>query len=131
MIITIIAKCHLFFINDKTIRFWDFRHNKQLQIFNGHTDGIFVFWIIRRTIRLWDVETSKSLHVFNGHEKWACCVDISPLQRNNNNDNNKMKNSVIVEMDIPFVLDHMIKPFEYGILKQPNNSMYSKDMKIV
>ncbi|ETO19097.1 WD-40 repeat protein [Reticulomyxa filosa] len=42
-------------------------------------------------IRLWDVETSKSLHVFNGHEYAVCCVDISPLQSNNKNDNNNNK----------------------------------------
>ncbi|ETO27529.1 WD-repeat protein [Reticulomyxa filosa] len=29
-------------------------------------------------------------------------------------------------MDIQFVLDHVIKPFEYGILKQPNNLMSVK-----
>ncbi|ETO36134.1 WD-40 repeat protein, partial [Reticulomyxa filosa] len=38
-----------------------------------------------KTIRLWDVETSKSLHVFNGHESIVHCVDTSPLQSNNNN----------------------------------------------
>ncbi|ETO34210.1 WD-40 repeat protein [Reticulomyxa filosa] len=30
--------------------------------------------------------------------------------------------------DIQSVLDHLIKPFEYGILKQLNNWVYSKDM---
>ncbi|ETO08985.1 WD-repeat protein [Reticulomyxa filosa] len=43
-----------------------------------------------KTIRLWDVETSKSLHVFNGHENNVCCVDISPLQSNNNNERNSI-----------------------------------------
>ncbi|ETO13769.1 WD repeat-containing protein, partial [Reticulomyxa filosa] len=38
-----------------------------------------------KTIRLWDVETSKSLYVFNGHMNGIWCVDISPLQNNNNN----------------------------------------------
>ncbi|ETO07875.1 G-protein beta WD-40 repeats containing protein [Reticulomyxa filosa] len=86
--------------NDKTIRFWDFKHNKQLQIFNGHTDSVcgiefssfnngryLCSGSYDNTIRLWDVEASKSLHVFNGHEKGVWCVDISPLQSNNNNDN--------------------------------------------
>ncbi|ETO15537.1 WD-repeat protein [Reticulomyxa filosa] len=31
-------------------------------------------------------------------------------------------------MDIQFVLDHLTIPFEYGILKQLNNLMYSKDV---
>ncbi|ETO05223.1 WD repeat-containing protein pop1 [Reticulomyxa filosa] len=42
-----------------------------------------------KTIRLWDVETSKSLHVFKGHKSYICCVDISSLQSNNKNENNK------------------------------------------
>ncbi|ETO35373.1 hypothetical protein RFI_01690, partial [Reticulomyxa filosa] len=46
------------------------------------------------TIRLWDVETSKSLHVFNGHEDGIWCVDISPLQSNNKNDNNNKMNNI-------------------------------------
>ncbi|ETO00030.1 hypothetical protein RFI_37429, partial [Reticulomyxa filosa] len=39
------------------------------------------------TIRLWDVETSKLLHIFNGHNHTVTCVDISPLQSNNKNNN--------------------------------------------
>ncbi|ETO10957.1 hypothetical protein RFI_26419, partial [Reticulomyxa filosa] len=38
-------------------------------------------------IRLWDVETYKSLHVFNGHTNNVWCVDISPLQSNNDKSN--------------------------------------------
>ncbi|ETO06461.1 WD-40 repeat protein, partial [Reticulomyxa filosa] len=64
---------------DKTIRFWDIKENQQLKIFNGHTDRVIV--------RLWDVDASKSLYVFNGHEFAVLCVDISPLQSNNNNGN--------------------------------------------
>ncbi|ETO02965.1 Serine/Threonine protein kinase, partial [Reticulomyxa filosa] len=67
---------------NKTIRFWDFKQNKQLQIFNEHTNGVcgiefspfnggryLCFGSFNNTICLWDVETSKSLSVFNGHEK--------------------------------------------------------------
>ncbi|ETO11703.1 WD-40 repeat protein [Reticulomyxa filosa] len=88
---------------DKTIRFWDFRHNKQLQIFNGHDHGVCGIEFSSfnggrylcsgssdKIICLWDVETSKSLHVFNGHERGVLCIDISPLQSNNKNDNNKV-----------------------------------------
>ncbi|ETO36851.1 hypothetical protein RFI_00211 [Reticulomyxa filosa] len=76
----------------------------QLQIFNGHTGCIYGIEFspfndgrylcsgsYDKTIRLWDVETSKSLHIFNGHKDTAWCVDISPLQSNNNN-NNKVNN---------------------------------------
>ncbi|ETN97393.1 wd40 protein [Reticulomyxa filosa] len=73
---------------------------KQLQIFNGHTKGVcgiefssfnggryLCSGSYDNTIRLWDVETSKSLHIFNGHGHCVWCVDISPLQSNNINDN--------------------------------------------
>ncbi|ETO23358.1 G-protein beta WD-40 repeats containing protein [Reticulomyxa filosa] len=88
--------------DDKTIRFWDFKHNKQLQIFNEHTGTVCCIEFSSfsggkylcsgsedKTIRLWDVETSKSLHVFNGHTDIVRCVDISPLQNNNNSNDNK------------------------------------------
>ncbi|ETO19028.1 hypothetical protein RFI_18210 [Reticulomyxa filosa] len=76
---------------DKTIRFWDFKHNKQLQIFTGHTEYVhdIQFSLFNggrylcsgsdnNTIR--DIKTSKSLHIFNGHEDGIWCIDISPLQ---------------------------------------------------
>ncbi|ETO33641.1 hypothetical protein RFI_03461, partial [Reticulomyxa filosa] len=76
----------------------------QLQIFNGHTLGVYGIELSPfnggrylcsgsgdKTIRLWDVETSKSLCIFNGHEHTIWCVDISPLQSNNRNDNNNNK----------------------------------------
>ncbi|ETO09131.1 WD-repeat protein [Reticulomyxa filosa] len=82
---------------DKTIRFWDIKDNRQLQICNQHTNHVYGIEFSSfdggrylcsgsydKTIRLWDVETYKSLHVFNGHEKCVWCVDISPLQSNNN-----------------------------------------------
>ncbi|ETO23390.1 WD-40 repeat-containing protein [Reticulomyxa filosa] len=87
-----------FSAEDNAIHFWDFKDNKQLQAFNGHTDVIYEIEFSSfsggrylcsgsddKTIRLWDVETSKSLHVFNEHTEYVWCVDISPLQSNNNN----------------------------------------------
>ncbi|ETO35234.1 WD-40 repeat protein [Reticulomyxa filosa] len=84
---------------DKTIRFWDFKDNQQLQIFNGHTGRVSEIVLSPfssgrylcsgsedKTIRLWDVKTSKSLHVFGEHSS-ICCLDISPLQSNNDNGN--------------------------------------------
>ncbi|ETO15560.1 G-protein beta WD-40 repeats containing protein [Reticulomyxa filosa] len=85
-----------------TVYFWDIKDSRQLQIFDEHAANIIGIEFSSfnsgrylcsgssdNTIRLWDVETSKSLHVFNGHESGVWCVDISPLQSNNNNDNNK------------------------------------------
>ncbi|ETO32699.1 WD-40 repeat protein [Reticulomyxa filosa] len=79
------------------IRFWNFKDNKQLQLFNEHTGWIggiefspfnggryLCSGSEDKTIRLWDVETSKSLHVFNGHTMAVRCLNISPLQSNNN-----------------------------------------------
>ncbi|ETO34362.1 WD repeat-containing protein [Reticulomyxa filosa] len=81
-------------------------NNRQLKLFNGHTNGVcsieFSSFNDGRylcsgpgdtTICLCDVEPSRSLHVFNGHEKASRFVDISPLQSNNNKNDNK-NNSV-------------------------------------
>ncbi|ETO06242.1 WD-40 repeat protein [Reticulomyxa filosa] len=89
--------------NDKTIRFWDIKHNQQLQVFNEHTNNVCGIEFSSfsggrylcsgsgdRTIRLWDVETYKSLHIFDGHVHSVRCVDISPLQSNNNNKSNNI-----------------------------------------
>ncbi|ETO35121.1 hypothetical protein RFI_01952 [Reticulomyxa filosa] len=60
------------------------------------------------------------------------CVDILPLQSNDNgkNDNNK-NNSIgcLMIMDIEFVLDHLIITFESGILEQLNNLLYQRTWK--
>ncbi|ETO31189.1 WD-40 repeat protein [Reticulomyxa filosa] len=81
--------------------FWDIKYNKQLQLFNGHTDGVcsieFSSFNCGRylcsgssdaTIRLWDLETSKSLHTFNDYKKTIWCVAMSPLQNNDNDKSN-------------------------------------------
>ncbi|ETO24585.1 G-protein beta WD-40 repeats containing protein [Reticulomyxa filosa] len=89
--------------DDKTIRFWDIKDNKQLNVFNGHLTWVGVIEFSQfnggrylcsgsydKTICLWDVETSKLMHVFNGHEDGIFCVDISPLQSNNNIEKNNI-----------------------------------------
>ncbi|ETO07713.1 serine/threonine protein kinase [Reticulomyxa filosa] len=95
-------------LHNTTIRFWDFKKNQQFQILNGHNDAVYGIEFskfnggkylcsgsVDKTIRLWDIETSKLLHTFNGHERDVRCIDISPLQNNNNyNDNNKIDNSI-------------------------------------
>ncbi|ETO26014.1 WD-40 repeat-containing protein [Reticulomyxa filosa] len=94
---------------DKTIRFWDFKHNQQLQVFKEHTGWISSIEFSSfnggrylcsgerdRTIRLWDVETSKSLYVFDEHMDAVRCLDISPLQSNNNSNDNKMNHIGVI-----------------------------------
>ncbi|ETO01224.1 G-protein beta WD-40 repeats containing protein [Reticulomyxa filosa] len=39
-------------------------------------------------IRLCDIETSNPLNIFNEHNNVVCCVTFSPLQANNNNNDN-------------------------------------------
>ncbi|ETO35010.1 hypothetical protein RFI_02065, partial [Reticulomyxa filosa] len=92
----------------KTIRFWNFKHNQQLQTFDGHTDSVSEIEFSPfnggrylcsgsndKTIRLWDVKTSKTLHAFKGHEGLVSCVAISPLQSNSNSKNaNNKSNSI-------------------------------------
>ncbi|ETO09091.1 mycorrhiza-induced NACHT/WD-repeat protein [Reticulomyxa filosa] len=86
--------------DDNTIRFWDIKDNRQLELFNQHTESVcgiefssfnggqyLCSGSADKTICLWDVETSKSLHIFNGHDRAVQCVDISPLQSNNNKSN--------------------------------------------
>ncbi|ETO11632.1 hypothetical protein RFI_25744 [Reticulomyxa filosa] len=93
----------------KTIRFWDFKHNQQLQKFNEHTDAICGIELspfnngkylcsgsFDKTVRLWDINISKSLYVFSGHTNTVCCVDFSPLQGNNNNNNNNNNNIGVI-----------------------------------
>ncbi|ETN99753.1 notchless-like protein [Reticulomyxa filosa] len=85
--------------------------NKQIQSFNEHSNPVYCAKFSSyhyhyhrqnviysssydKTIRLWDSETSKLLHIFNGHTDCFWCIDISPLQVNNNN--NKMNNIGVI-----------------------------------
>ncbi|ETN99373.1 hypothetical protein RFI_38108 [Reticulomyxa filosa] len=78
-------------------------YNRQVKVFDEHINSIngiefspfnggkyLCSASSDKTIRLWDIETPKSLHVFNGHENRIWCVDISPLQSNDNNKSNSM-----------------------------------------
>ncbi|ETO11652.1 hypothetical protein RFI_25725 [Reticulomyxa filosa] len=91
--------------SDRTVCVWDIDSNKQIKSFKGHSNSVVEFSPFNggrylcsgsgdKTIRLWDVETSESLCVFNGHEKAVWCVDISPLQSNNKNDDNNEVNNI-------------------------------------
>ncbi|ETO05125.1 WD-40 repeat protein, partial [Reticulomyxa filosa] len=94
---------------DNIIRFWDINYNQLSQVFNGHTGGVIGIEFssfnsgrylcsgsFDKTVRLWDVEISKSLYVFNGHEDIVWCIDMSPLQSNNNNNDNKINDIGVI-----------------------------------
>ncbi|ETO33426.1 WD-40 repeat protein [Reticulomyxa filosa] len=80
---------------DNNIYFWDIKDNRQLKIFSGHTQlvsGIKFssfndvdICVLCHMMRLF------TLHAFKGHVDAIWCVDISPLQSNNSN-NNKSNN---------------------------------------
>ncbi|ETO11771.1 hypothetical protein RFI_25605, partial [Reticulomyxa filosa] len=53
--------------DDKTICFWDFKHNRQLEILNGHTSYL-CSGSGDKTIRLWYIETTKQFNVCKGYK---------------------------------------------------------------
>ncbi|ETO13239.1 mycorrhiza-induced NACHT/WD-repeat protein [Reticulomyxa filosa] len=103
---------------DETVRVWDVNNNKQIQLFNKHSNIVLCVKFSQyhyynnhhnvicssskdKTIHFWDFKHNKQLQVFNGHKGWiggiefsqfncGCvrCLDISPLQDNNNNNIN-------------------------------------------
>ncbi|ETO07169.1 WD-repeat protein [Reticulomyxa filosa] len=79
---------------DKTVRVWDVDANKQIQLFNGHSDYVFCvkfskyhYYNNRRnvicsssgdkTIRFWDFKENKQLQIFNEHTGWVGCIEFS------------------------------------------------------
>ncbi|ETN98282.1 hypothetical protein RFI_39227 [Reticulomyxa filosa] len=88
---------------DRTIRFWNISDNQQLQeLDNNYNYGIefspfnggryLCCGFDAVDVGLCDIETYKPLHIFKGHTHSICCVDFSPLQ--SNNDNNDKSNSI-------------------------------------
>ncbi|ETO12393.1 hypothetical protein RFI_24983, partial [Reticulomyxa filosa] len=94
--------------DDEIIRFWDFKHNNQLQIFNGHTYGVcgiefslfngghegYVYCVkygsnellntilsesIDKSVCLWDIRSGELIQVFYGHKDYIHAVEYSPF----------------------------------------------------
>ncbi|ETO32893.1 hypothetical protein RFI_04223 [Reticulomyxa filosa] len=92
---------------------------------------------VDRTVRLWDIETSKLLYSFNEHENQVLCVDISPLQSNNNNgnkNNNIGGNGYTIcsgSFDKTIQCIRRYKVFVYGIFDLINKFKYSTDTQII
>ncbi|ETO07548.1 WD-40 repeat protein [Reticulomyxa filosa] len=120
-------------LNDKTVRVWDVDNNKQIQSFNEHSSNLryvkfsshhchnhrqsIISSSSDKIIDLWDVETSRSLHIFNGYENTVWCVDISPLQSNNNNNDNTIRIWDIEtnkQFNVFKVHDHIVNSVKYG-----------------
>ncbi|ETO35950.1 RIO1 family [Reticulomyxa filosa] len=73
---------------DKALCFWYFKHNRQLQVSNGHTLGVCVviggngyticFESYDKTIRIWDIETIKQLNIYKDIKIVVHLWDIRP-----------------------------------------------------
>ncbi|ETO16739.1 WD-40 repeat-containing protein, partial [Reticulomyxa filosa] len=80
--------------NDKTVRVWDVDNNKQIQLFNGHSNyvrcakfssyhyhnhrqNVICSSSYDKTIRFWDFNHNKQLQIFNGHTKGVCDIEFS------------------------------------------------------
>ncbi len=74
---------------DNTLRLWDLENGQQIQIFEGHTDGIWSVAIspdgerllsggIDQSVRLWDLATGEQILLLEGHEGWVIEVVFTP-----------------------------------------------------
>ncbi|ETO10741.1 hypothetical protein RFI_26636 [Reticulomyxa filosa] len=92
--------------SDKTVRLWDIRSGKQVQVFNGHMDivwaveysplvvnniniggssNVICFGSYDKTIRFWDIRSNKKeLHVVNRDDKdgGIKCLKFLKLRKN-------------------------------------------------
>ncbi|ETO01933.1 hypothetical protein RFI_35506, partial [Reticulomyxa filosa] len=81
--------------SDYTVRVWDLDNNKQIQIFNGHSDNV---WNAKfsqyhrnhnrpticsashdNTIRFWDIKTAKEYQTFKEHSNHVYTIQFSPF----------------------------------------------------
>ncbi|ETO34328.1 WD-40 repeat protein [Reticulomyxa filosa] len=79
---------------DKTVRVWDVDTNKQIQLFNGHSDTVYCVkfspyhYINHRrniicssssdkTIRFWDIKNNRQLQIFDGHTNGVVGIEFS------------------------------------------------------
>ncbi|ETO07882.1 hypothetical protein RFI_29509 [Reticulomyxa filosa] len=73
-------------LHNETIHFWDFKDNQQLKTLNKHTGWISDIYVLDLKIKqfVYGILKQINYYIFNGHTKSIWCVDISPLQSNNN-----------------------------------------------
>ncbi|ETN97542.1 WD repeat-containing protein [Reticulomyxa filosa] len=68
---------------DQTIRIWDIKTTKQLNVFKGHEDCVDINTILSgsddKSVRLWDIRSDQQIQVFNGHTSTVFPVEYSPL----------------------------------------------------
>ncbi|ETO25971.1 G-protein beta WD-40 repeats containing protein [Reticulomyxa filosa] len=81
---------------DKTVCVWDIETNKQIQLFNGHSDCVncvkfspYHYYNNRRnvicssshdkTIRFWDIKDNQQFQIFNVYADGVCGIELSPF----------------------------------------------------
>ncbi|ETO33008.1 WD-40 repeat protein [Reticulomyxa filosa] len=79
---------------DNTVRVWDVKNNKQIQLFNGHLGYVYCVKFSPyhyynhcntvicssssdNTIRFWDIKDNRQLQIFSGHADGICGIDLS------------------------------------------------------
>ncbi|ETO15240.1 hypothetical protein RFI_22124, partial [Reticulomyxa filosa] len=82
--------------SDKTIRVWDIKTNKQIQLFNEYSDFVYCVKFspyhyhnhrqnvicsssFDKTIRFWDFKHNKQLQIFNEHSRGVNGIEFSPF----------------------------------------------------
>ncbi|ETO36547.1 F-box and wd40 domain protein, partial [Reticulomyxa filosa] len=82
--------------SDKTVRVWDVDNNKQIQLFNGHSDYVYCVKFSSyhyrnhrqnvicsssrdNTIRFWDFKHNEQLQIFNEHTDDVWGIEFSPF----------------------------------------------------
>ncbi len=74
---------------DNTLRLWNLETGEQVQVFEGHSDGIWSAAVspdgerllsggIDQSVRLWDINTGEQILLMEGHESWVIEVVFLP-----------------------------------------------------
>ncbi|ETO15310.1 hypothetical protein RFI_22054, partial [Reticulomyxa filosa] len=99
---------------DKSVRLWDIRSDKQIQVFNGHRDAVWSVeyspFVIKDsignsnvicsvswddTIRFWDIRSNKNeLYLIKGYDEYRGIMCLKFLQLKNNEKKRKINDDI-------------------------------------